>query len=59
MSDSKKHVVIQDQDPEIRLKKAIRKVVEGNVVTFIMTFVTVFALVGVSYNFCNLITFLG
>ena len=46
-------MVVQDQNPDVRLKKAIRKIVEGQVVTVIMTLVTMFALVGVSYGFLN------
>ena len=51
VSDAKKHAVVQDQNPEVRLKKSIRKIVEGQFVTIIMTLVTLFALVGVSYRF--------
>ena len=40
-------------EAEMKIKKAIRVVVEGNVVTVIMTLVTLYALIGVSIILLN------
>ena len=51
ISPAKQHTQLQDQNPDLRVKKAIRKFVEGKFVTIVMTLVTMYALVGVSYSF--------
>ena len=55
LSHSKRLGMQKKIDTEKMFKNKIRKIVEGNAVTIIMSIVTLYALIGVStnYNFLN------